>query len=204
MQIRAFPPPPAPPGGGGGMAGLRCVCEKTWWSVHCRPGRYRKERRAGQYRRAQGQVGMGGGGGGCTYGSAESSVTAGQWARWCDRDKMAEQCVVGERFCGRCSDLQLIVYRLLVRLSLQFQMTKDLTIPKFGVLSYSLIYKRRETVSVNIFVEVICSWLYTDCWWAKSLVPNDKSLTIPKFGVLSYSSIYKRRETVSSAYTYYM
>jgi hypothetical protein len=31
--------------------------------VHCRPGRYGKERRAGQYRRAQGQVGMGGGGG---------------------------------------------------------------------------------------------------------------------------------------------
>jgi hypothetical protein len=47
-----------------------------------------------------------------------SSVTAGQWARWCVRDKMAEQCVVGECFCGRCSDLQLIVYRLLVQLSL--------------------------------------------------------------------------------------
>ncbi len=45
-----------------------------------------------------------------------SLVTAGQWARWCVRDKT--QCVVDERFCGRCSDLQLIVYRLLVRLSL--------------------------------------------------------------------------------------
>jgi hypothetical protein len=33
-------------------------------SVHCRPGRYGKESRLGQYRRAQGQVGMGGG---CTY-----------------------------------------------------------------------------------------------------------------------------------------
>ncbi len=35
---------------------------KTWGSVHCRPGRYGKESRAGQYRRTQGQVGMGGGG----------------------------------------------------------------------------------------------------------------------------------------------
>jgi hypothetical protein len=39
------------------------------------PGRYGKERSAGQYRRAQGQVGMGaGGGGGSTYGTAERSV----------------------------------------------------------------------------------------------------------------------------------
>jgi hypothetical protein len=37
-------------------------------------------------------------------------------------------------------------------------MTKDLIIPKFGVLSYSSIYKGRETVLVNVFVEdvVIC------------------------------------------------
>jgi hypothetical protein len=45
-----------------------------------------------------------------------------------------------------CCDLQLTVYLLLVRLSLLFQRTKDLTIPKFGVLSFSSIYKRRETV----------------------------------------------------------
>ncbi len=45
-----------------------------------------------------------------------------------------------------------------MQLILKFQMTKDLTIPKFGVLSYSSIYKRRETVLVNVFVEgvVIC------------------------------------------------
>ncbi|MFN9907288.1 MAG: hypothetical protein ACK56F_14410 [bacterium] len=26
--------------------------------------------------------------------SHSHAVTAGQWVRWCDRDKMAEQCVV--------------------------------------------------------------------------------------------------------------
>jgi hypothetical protein len=34
-------------------------------------------------------------------------------------------------------DRALIVYGLLVRLSLLFQVTKGLTIPKFGVLSFS-------------------------------------------------------------------
>jgi hypothetical protein len=90
-------------------------------------------------------------GGGVARITAESSVTVGQSARWCEAEKMAEKC------CERCSALQLIVYRLLVRLSLLFQMTKDLTIPKFGVLSYSSIYKQWETVLVNIFVDVICS-----------------------------------------------
>jgi hypothetical protein len=49
------------------------------------------------------------------YGKAQLQLGSG---RLCVRDKMTEQCVVGERFCGRCSDLQLIVCRLLVRLSL--------------------------------------------------------------------------------------
>jgi hypothetical protein len=40
-----------------------------------------------------------------------NSVTAGKRERWDHTDKMAKH-------CGRCSDLQLTVYRLLVRLSL--------------------------------------------------------------------------------------
>jgi hypothetical protein len=52
-------------------------------------------------------------GGGCTYGTAESSVTltAGKRERWGHTDKMAKH-------CRRCSDLQLTVYQLLVRVSL--------------------------------------------------------------------------------------
>jgi hypothetical protein len=44
------------------------------WICSLPAGPVRKERRAGQYRRAQGQVGMGGRGLHVTYGTAESSV----------------------------------------------------------------------------------------------------------------------------------
>ena len=40
------------------------------------------------------------------------------WCTFIYIDLQATGDCVGERFCGRCSDLQLIVYRMLVRLSL--------------------------------------------------------------------------------------
>ncbi len=67
-------------------------------SVHCRPGRNGKERRAGQYRRAQGQVGMGGGGVARTE-QLRAQYTAGKRVRWCEIQTKWRSSVVGERFC---------------------------------------------------------------------------------------------------------